>query len=844
MMKKTVIFMLFAVLCGHFQANAFGAASIRGKVTDAVNTRVTGASVNILNTNSGVNTNDKGEYFIGGLAAGKVSLSVSALGYETQVVDIDAKEGVNEADIILTRAAVALDPVTVTAQQREQQLLDIPIAISSISERTLDDTHTRTMEQLAAFVPGLNVYVQTPHRPNFSIRGLTSDETSPAAQPRVSVYYNNVPTSRASMALAELYDMERIEVSKGPQGTLFGRGSQIGAIHFVTKRPEAAFGGWLAAGAGNYGMKEIQGAINVPVVANKLFARAAGVYSYQDGYVRNTSGGRLNGKNTAGGRFSLRYLPTRNMKIDWMVNYQKDDNPGTAFMSKRYPNANGVSDVFSYEASLDEGKEWFNRRDVLGTSLDIKYYLGENSSITSTTSYYANSVDHRWDGDGSIAPAIDMAEYDKAKQFTQELRYNFSLNSRFNGFAGASFWREDVDQKYWFGPNEQYMSYLIFQSPEYMVFENGAPGYPMTAIPDIGNPMLAPMVGMPLPANHEEESNTGAVNQAFDVFADATFKLLPRLSLTAGLRATYEYFNASSEAHMLGATPSVLGILLGTAPNFFFAPKDYSDISREFWTVTGRANLKYDASPSTAIYAGYAKGQRPNVLQFNSAGQSEVMAAEKIHNFDAGLKWNAQQRFWFDAALFYHLYNDFQTSKWDNGNYLVDDAGRATSYGAELSARAALCKHLELFGNYAYIHARFDDEDSDGNKQEYAGNTFRLTPEHGFTLGLNAKLDLPGAQIVFTPVYSWKSRFWFEDSNAKQPEDPALARLKQDAYGMLNANLAVRFNRPQLTLSVFGSNLTGAKYLIGAGNTGMMFGVPTYVPGAPRMFGARLLWHF
>jgi outer membrane receptor protein involved in Fe transport len=418
-MRHFIIFLWLAVISFEIQAITPGNVSIRGKVINIENESVAGANVTVLNSRLVVNTNADGEYFLNGLPAGKAS--------------------------ILERGVVTLDLVTVTAQQREQQMLDIPITMSSVSAQMLENTNTRNLEYLSDFIPGLSIRMQTPHRPNIAIRGLTSDETSPTAQPRVSVYTNNVPTSRASMAVTELYDMERVEVMKGPQGTLFGRGSQIGAINFITKKPVADFGGYVSAGTGNYGLREFEGAVNVPVIENKLMARASGIYSYQDGYIKNTSGGRLNGKNTIGGRFSARYLPIHNLKIDFVANYQKDDNPGTAFMSKRYPNANGVSDIFKYEASLDEGKTWFNRRDVLGASLDAKYYFNENNYLSSTTSYYGNTADHHWDGDGTVAPAIDMAEYVDVNQLTQEFRYNFSVNSRLNGFAGVSYWREDAN---------------------------------------------------------------------------------------------------------------------------------------------------------------------------------------------------------------------------------------------------------------------------------------------------------------------------------------------------------------------------------------------------------------
>ncbi|MDR3261410.1 MAG: TonB-dependent receptor, partial [Tannerella sp.] len=590
-MKHIIIGLLLMTM----SLNIFADVIVRGKVINAEKEPLAGATVNIPNTRRIVNTNEDGEYILNGLQAGKTSIRISFIGYETAITEVELKEGVNEVDFSLEKAVVSLEPVTVTAQQREQQLPDIPATMSSISSQMLEDTHTRDLEQLSTLIPGLNIRIQTPHRPSFVIRGLTSDEVSPTAQPRVSVYYNNVPTSRASMAIAELYDMERVEVMKGPQGTLFGRGAQVGAVHFITQKPTSDFGGYLSAGLGNYAMKEVEGALNIPVIENKLTARIAGIYSYQDGYVKNTSGGDLNGKNTIGGRFSLRYLPIHNLKIDFVANYQKDDNPGTAFMSKRYPNAKGESDIFKYEASLDEGKKWFNKRDVLGASLDAKYYFNENNYLSSTTSYYGNTADHHWDGDGTIAPAIDMAEYVDVNQFTQEFRYNFSINSRLNGFAGASYWREDVKLKYWFGPNEQYMIYPMMEMMAASVPGMLAPplvmpdgtSYPMPAIPGylIGSPY-----DIPLPTNHEEENNSGAINQASDIFIDATYQILPNLNVTGGIRGTYESFKTTNESHMVGEVPSSLGMLMGTAPNFFFAETPYKQVQRDFWSLTYRLN--------------------------------------------------------------------------------------------------------------------------------------------------------------------------------------------------------------------------------------------------------------
>ncbi|GHT80686.1 TonB-dependent receptor [Bacteroidia bacterium] len=745
-------------------------------------------------------------------------------------------------------STIAIEEVIVTAQQREQRLLDIPITMTSVSGRELELTATHNLEQFATLVPGLNIRIQTPHRPTFVIRGVTSDEVNLTDQPRISTYFNQVPTSRSSMAVTELYDLERVEVLKGPQGTLFGRGAYLGAINFITAKPTNDFGGYISASLGNFAMYELQGAVNIPILNDKLAVRAAGIYSYQDGYVKNLSGGNnLNGKNTLGGRFSLAYQPVRDLKIDLMANYQKDNNPATAFMSKRYPNTNGSRDIFDYEVSLDSGKRFFNKRDVLLASLNVKYNISENSYLTSITSFAHNTVDHHYDADGTVAPALDMTEWYDMQQFTQELRYNVSLGEKLSGVAGASYWRESGNYTWGFDPDERYAVFPVFT-----IVKGYFPDFVQGIFPQLYLPLidangkanhLETFPGMfsgsatdvSLPSDHHEQIDNGATSQAFDLFADATYQISATLSVTAGVRATYESFAATRSVRNNGI-PSTLGVLMQMSPNLFSAPVDYPDISNTAWALTYRAGLKYDITHRSNVYLTYSKGHRPNVLQYNTTTNlKEVLNAEGVHSVDAGFKWSAPRRYWFDAGVFYQKYNDFQTAKLDNTTmqYVSDDAGKATSFGAEVSAKAALCQYLDAFGNYTYIHARFDDKDADGNAQQYAGKTFRLTPANSFAIGFTAKYKFTGdITLALTPTYSWKSRVWFEDSN-----DMQMPGLEQDAYGLLGANLSLHFARYGVTLSAFGSNLTGTKYVIGGGNTGLIFGVPTFVPGVPRMLG-------
>jgi len=149
----------------------------------------------------------------------------------------------------------------------------------------------------------------------------------------------------------------------------------------------------------------------------------------------------------------------------------------------------------------------------------------------------------------------------------------------------------------------------------------------------------------------------------------------------------------------------------------------------------------------------------------------------------------------------------------------------------------AVIKQFELFGNYAWLHTAFDSTNTDGLEQEYAGNSFALAPEHSFTAGINAQVNLTkNLKIFVSPSYSYKTHIYFTDANTEG--------IDQEAYGLLNVTGGFSMAEPNLTLMIYGNNLLDEQYVTSGGNTGSLFGIPTFVPGAPRMFGAKVTWAF
>jgi outer membrane receptor protein involved in Fe transport len=408
------------------------------------------------------------------------------------------------------------------------------------------------------------------------------------------------------------------------------------------------------------------------------------------------------------------------------------------------------------------------------------------------------------------------------------------------GSLGASYWREKADQLYWFSPNEQQFASLMLIQPPMPVYPDGQPVI-LPAMPD--SPELGPLAGMPLPTNHQEETRSAATNQSAEVFMDLTYQFTRKLFINGGIRGVFDMYKLNNEAVFTGGDPSTLGYLTGNAPNLFFKPSANQEISKNTLSLTGKAGLQYKLNEYGNVFANYSRGRRPNVLQFTSTGEEQILDAEILNNYDAGFKATILERVFIDAVGFYQKYKNFQSSAWvansETGefNYIIIDGGKATTYGIETSLNIAITKQLDFFGNYAWLNSAFDSTNTDGLGQEYAGNQFSLAPEHSFTAGFNAQFNITRTiQFFVSPSFSYKTHIWFTDAN--------IEGLDQDAYGLLNINGGLKLAEPKLTFSVYATNLLNEKYVTSGGNTGSLFGVPTFVPGSPQMFGAKLTWEF
>ncbi|APU09259.1 TonB-dependent receptor [Cellulophaga lytica] len=823
---------LILLLLTAFTVTAQNKGGITGQVLDETGTPVIGANVVIQSISIGAVTDENGTYKLDDLSYNTYTITVSYLGYKSIKKSVEIATPQTTLNFNLKEPSFQLDGLVVTAQKREQLNKDVPIAITSYGSDFINNQGTFEYDTFSDYVPGLQIQIQSVNNPGIVVRGITSDSGDSRVEPRVSVFQDGVSISKSRGSVVELFDIERVEVLKGPQGTLFGRGAQIGAMHIIQNKAKNETSASLKTGIGNYNQFLVNGYVNTPLVKDKLFARVAAIYNRRDGYIENLSGGDLNGKETLALRGSLKYMISDNTTFDFIANWQQDTPPGTSFKSGTFAPLGGDLSPNSF-ADLERGKELGLDRTVYGLTGILKSALNDNWDITSTTAYRKFNSDEAFDADGTAAPVLFFREVAEGEQFSQEVRFNFDNDDKLSGFFGANFFYENGSQAVPFEVNEQ--SYLALLVATDALVINGVP----TLFPNIPNDpgSFGPLAGAPLlPFNKEESINYGE-NYSGDIFADASYDVTEKLTLTLGLRATLENSNAGLEV-INADNPGLLGNFLGAFPNNLFTPTNGRiSASETFTSAVGRFAVNYDLSDAVTVFGNVARGRRPNVINV-SATEVNVLSDETVWSYELGLKsLMLDNKLQFDINGYYYDYSNFQTTiaRLDETDGLVilpNDSGSATALGFEAAMQYQFAKSSSFFANYGYIDASFDDEDSDGNPQQLAGNTFRLTPEHSFSAGFNINPTLSEKVAVFLrPTYTYKSKVFFEETN--------LPNISQDGYGLLNIRTGITI-QDRYEISLYATNVLDEEFIIDAGNTGGAFGIPTFIAGPPAFYGLQL----
>ncbi|MGD1842354.1 MAG: TonB-dependent receptor [Thermonemataceae bacterium] len=788
-----------------FRSVAQETSPVTGTVKDEQGISLPGVTVQILNTSWGAITNGEGNFTIAEVPAGKYTLSASFIGYGTRFQEIQLQGQSITVNFELQTSAQQLGEIVISAQKREERLQKVPLSVTAINAEKIEQLQISNVNELGRITPNFQVYDDGGSAfPLVAMRGITTIDNTPI----VGMYVDDVPLFNIGSFPTYFNDIERIEILKGPQGTLYGRNSIGGVINVVSKKPTNYTTGFVTAGYGNLNQYDFQAGLSLPIVKDKLFARINGGATGRDGYVENTfDNTELLGREVYAGNLRLTFLPNNYWSFTLNAGVENRENIAYALIG-------GFGATGQVIDSLVANHPYETRQNTNGIYSTDTYnnafkagYDGNNFSFDAITAFQMTNLSRSNDDFDFSELAIQEVLLQEEDLYTisQELRIASNTERRFRWTGGLYFYHIEriSDSRIENGQDNAFFA----PTPEI------AAQYPYTQIDD----------------------NT-IVQNGFSVFGQAEYDLTERLTFTAGLR--YELENSSLEASRRFEKDGEAFIYpaLGAVPSQF-------DKQTEFDAISPKVNLAYQSTDNHLYYVNVARGYRPGGV--NPFVADEGLAAfdpEFGWNYEIGTKntlWNNRAR--INASAFYITYQgqqlftilDIATVAFGRENI-----GNSRSYGLELESELVVAKGLNFMGSVGYLQTEFTDYeyqftadgvniatfDNEGNEQVVSPNwTANLMLDYTFNISAKWKSNL-------ALDYQYQSEMFLD------PENTAAV----PAYGLLGGRLVV--GNKNFELALWAKNITDVVYIsYGYSVSGAaIFG--NY--GLPRTFGTSLTAKF
>ena len=700
-------------------------------------------------------------------------------------------------------SAQKLEEVIVTAERRAESLQKTDISMSVFTARSLSQMGVTNYLDLADMAPNVLMH-EMPGKAGgaISIRGFKNAETIPSFEPKVTLYVDGVLIPTGAGSVFDVLDLKRVEILRGPQGTLYGRNSVGGAVNFITKKPTDKFEGKLTATYGSYNQHDAKGTLNVPL-GDKLAIKANVATLNHDGYWRNPIYDRhLGDKNRDVAQVQVQWKPTDT--ATFLYAYDETNIRETmfplqvvAYNPAIHPElAPWIRDGGQSTRYLDR-PDTFMKADINGHSLTIDWELNKDLTFTSISGYRGYHVSNSADSDGSPIFILNNASGDKVDTFTQEVRLVGSAwDSDLEYVAGAFYMNEDLKRMY---------SYL--QLPNYGFLASN------------------------LDAN--------AKHKSWAVFGQATYALTSKLKMTFGLRYTDEH-------KTMNRTDSV------SIPSFSYESADiFPHASKAFNDTSGMLSLTYQWTDELMTYAKVSKGYVSGGFNPRSPTTDPNLFVkgydeETVWTYEIGWKttW-FDQRLQFNGAIFYNDYKDLQVNQLTpTGQNNIANAGDATISGAELEFVARPIDNLEIGGGYGYLSPEYKTYISPAGV-DLSHNHWAHAPEN--TINLHATYTVPDVltgNLIFRVDYGWVDEYYLLTANGPNLLDGNEA----PSYKFVNARVSLDdIHGPgdtTFSISLWGKNLTDELWYTSGYDLTDGLGFAAKATNPPRTYGMDFTVHF
>lgn len=724
-------------------------------------------------------------------------------------------------------ATTADEEIVVTARRTEETLQSVPASVSAFSERALERIQATDTTGLQGAVPNLNI-VQgrgSSNSTNIYIRGIGQPDALQTFDPAVGVYVDDVYYSRIRGTQLDLLDLERVEVLRGPQGTLYGKNTIGGALKVVTRKPGQDFRGSAGIAAGSYGQLELKLAASGPV-SDTIAAGFAVMHARRDGYIEDAVLDRdYNDKNTIAARGSIAYTPSDRFRLDMSVDYSRDDaslTVGQPLNSLTYLIGGGTALALPLNPDPDNYKFVGRTTPTLPNSTKLQHWgthgtatFDVNDAVTlkSITAYRNLKTTDYVDIDATQLELGDVLVDVAQNQFSQEFQFAYT-GERLQAVGGIYYLKENISSH-----QEAYADDLIG--------------------PLLGNPTFTRTVD-----DHLE-------TKSYAAYANASLEIVDNLRVSGGVRYTREekdYFRTTS-------TFSSSPLLRSVTPFIFARQGVWKDVSP-------MASIDYRFNDETMIYARYSKGFKSGGFngRANSPTESTAYEPEEATSYEAGFKTRIASQLRLAATVFHNDYKDFQArvsgldldpiTNLPAARLSVLNAGKLRIRGAELEANWTPIGGLMLDAQIGYLDAKyreFADARFPGGSRAFQTPAFapdwtmRFGAQYAFDLGTGGSLTLGGqTRYRSETALAVDSTYVIGAVGTVNRIDG----LFQPSFWMHDARLVWESDNKGFTIGVYGQNLSDKNYKTDGQDFSSIGSIRTVYYGAPRTFTVRLSTQF
>ncbi|WP_417319728.1 TonB-dependent receptor [Emcibacter sp.] len=701
------------------------------------------------------------------------------------------------------------EEIVVTSQKRAQSLSDVPISISAFNADNIQQTGINQLREIADFIPNVLVSATNDFNSQITIRGVGANSRNIGFDTRVGIYLDGVYLGQSPAINQELIDLERIEILRGPQGTLFGKNNVAGAISLVSKQPADELGGRVATSIGSMGTLELNGGISIPISDN-VRSKFSVLHQSRNGTVLNIyNSDRLNERDSLAYRAQLAIDASEDLEINFSFDGLNSDH--LAFLGENLSDTLGTTKdmIAPEEREVSFNVNPFETRDLYGGSMTINYRFADDHALKSITAYRDNKIHYRNDTDYSSLDLVFIDYFDHYQQFTQELQLTSPDSAPLTYVAGLYYYHQSADTD------------RIVTNGEHSFLLGNVPG---TTVYNIGE----------------------LTTNSYAAYADLNYDITERLTLNVGGRYTYEKkdvnwsLNGDDSGIFLIATNQVV-----------------DDRSDDY--VSARASLSYALSDNMNVFASYGSGFKSGGYNLDYVRAPDFIEGleygkETVNSYEIGFKSALlDNRLIVNLSAFLANYDDYQVNQFiDIGggftSISIRNAAKVETKGIEAEVTWRPLDGLELQGALGLLDATFDSFPGGGaGGADVSGNDLIRAPEITFAASAQYETPLTGleARLLLRAEVTHTGSFYTTEDNfstATLADMSVVPFGEVEALTLVNARAGLLSENETWEIYAWVRNLFDQQQSIDS--TRDFFGTIVSTPNDPRIYGVELIWNF